>query len=136
MNNTPDLSPDKTRAKLTWQERLKPFAELTLAETSPKRKPRKIEGLKAIWRMMLQRCLNANGKKYPDYGGRGITVCERWKSFEFFKADMGEKPEGMSLERRNNDGDYSPENCYWATAKEQRVNQRIAWEIIMDKRNG
>lgn len=78
------------------------------------------------WRTMLGRCFNKNNASYDDYGGRGITVCDRWlNSFENFLDDMGESPEGMSLDRfPNNNGNYEPENCRWATVKEQHRNTR------------
>ena len=76
------------------------------------------------WSNMIQRCTNPNNNRYSDWGGRGISVCERWLTFENFFADMGVAPDGMSLDRINNDGNYEPANCRWATRSEQRRNQR------------
>lgn len=77
-----------------------------------------------IWCSMVSRCTNPNADHYLDYGGRGITVCKRWRKFENFLADMGERPSGLSIERRHNDKGYSRANCYWATRTEQNNNKR------------
>lgn len=76
------------------------------------------------WDSMLQRCTNKNHKRYKDWGGRGITVCERWLKFENFLADMYPRPEGTSLDREDNSKGYSPENCMWSTRKAQTRNMR------------
>ncbi len=78
----------------------------------------------AIYRSMMQRCYDQNSTAYDRYGARGINVCEKWQTFEGFYEDMGDKPDGMSLERKDNDGDYCPENVVWATAKQQANNTR------------
>lgn len=77
------------------------------------------------WRNLWNRCTNPNFLQFKDYGGRGIKVCRRWDKFENFLADMGKKPSPKhSLDRKNNDGNYTPKNCRWATRAEQMRNTR------------
>ena len=77
------------------------------------------------WQTMKARCLNEKSTSYKNYGGRGITVCDRWlHSFENFLEDMGVRPDDTSIDRINNDGNYEKGNCRWATAKEQAYNRR------------
>ena len=77
----------------------------------------------AVWREMKSRCLNPNNYSYQSYGGRGISVCERWMEFIPFYEDMGDAPEGMQIDRIDNDKGYSKENCRWATPKQNYANR-------------
>lgn len=76
------------------------------------------------WASMRQRCMDPSAMSYSYYGGRGITVCERWNSYANFLADMKERPVGTSIDRLDNDLGYFKENCRWATPKEQAANRR------------
>lgn len=76
------------------------------------------------WKMMKTRCDNSKYNKYLNYGGRGITYCERWKDFMNFLEDMGPRPDNKTLDRVDNNGHYEPNNCRWATVSEQNSNKR------------
>ena len=86
------------------------------------------------WRGMCTRCTNPNAKSYKDYGGKGVGICVEWLDFENFLADMGERPTGMTLDRRDASGNYEPGNCRWATKIEQQrnttANSRVTFEGV------
>lgn len=89
------------------------------------------------WRNMIDRCTNPRCKYWPDYGGRGISVCDRWMTFENFYADLGPKPTDRprySIERIDNSKGYEPGNCKWATPKEQNKNRRGCWTPEEDEK--
>ena len=89
-----------------------------------------------VWRSMKDRCLNPNYPQYKDYGGRGISICERWKtSFRNFISDMGPRPDGYVIDRIDNDGNYEPGNCRWTDRKTSQRNQRnTRWVTIEGQR--
>jgi len=81
----------------------------------------------STWVALKQRCLNPKSKAYKDYGGRGITVCDRWRGpqgFQNFLADMGVRPRGKTIDRKDVNGNYEPQNCRWATSHMQAINKR------------
>ena len=84
------------------------------------------------WKDMRQRCNNPNNTDYKNYGARGIVVCSRWDDFSAFFADMGPRPDGMTLDRINTNGPYYPENCRWATPETQANNKRTNNRITIN----
>lgn len=90
----------------------------------------------SAWDGMMERCHNIRGRDYANYGGRGISVCEKWRNVENFLADMGHPPIGLSIDRIDNNRGYEPGNCRWATGKEQSRNRRTNYIIVFNGESG
>jgi hypothetical protein len=86
-----------------------------------------------IWLNIRQRCLNPSNPRYKDYGGRGISLCKRWEEFDLFLKDIGPRPPGFSIDRIDNSLGYMPDNCRWATSKEQSKNRRARCQPKLQK---
>jgi len=87
-----------------------------------------------IWRGIIKRCTQINCSRYPYYGGRGIQICNKWLSFEGFYEDMGDRPDGLTIERTDVNGDYCKENCKWVSAAEQKLNTRRTHWVEIDSK--
>lgn len=86
----------------------------------------------SIWQGIKDRCLNPDSAAYVNYGGRGITICDRWLDYLNFLEDMGDRPKDMSIDRINNEKGYSPDNCKWSTRLEQNNNRRTNRIVVVD----
>lgn len=120
----------RNRNYLTW----KLYMPRGKRRNNPTRELHGMRGTRAYkaWVNMRNRCFSKSLREYPLYGGRGITVCARWDSFLNFFTDMGEQPEGLTLERIDNNGNYEPSNCKWATRAEQGRNTRSTRFITLN----
>ena len=96
------------------------------------KKKGKTSKIYVVWEAMIRRCTNPNYHEYHYHGGRGISVCERWRKFENFLEDMGKVPKGLQIDRIDNNGNYCKSNCRWVTPKEQQRNKRNNHLITYD----
>lgn len=107
-------------------------ARISRGELMTEKQAKERRRITHVWMAMKKRCLNHDDPGYQNYGGRGIQVCARWmRSSSVFAADMGPRPSGGMLERNNNEGDYEPSNCRWATRKEQNSNRRNCIYVLI-----
>ncbi len=88
--------------------------------------------LYCVWNSMRQRCRNPRSSNWDNYGGRGITICKRWESYQAFEADMSPRPPGTVIDRIDNDGPYSPRNCRWVTPAESMRNTRVVRRVMIE----
>lgn len=116
-----NLKTGNTQSCGCLRKEIEVIASLTHGQTSGK----KWSPTYSVWHGMLQRCLNPKNPRWSDYGGRGITICAEWRqSFEAFLSDMGERPDGCSIDRIDNDGPYQKDNCVWVNSTQQNRNKR------------
>lgn len=127
---TADLMRGHTKSCGCYSREMTKLSRQTHGETSN----RQVTPEYRIWCGIKARCCNKNSERYKDYGGRGITICDRWiNDFDAFLDDMGRRPSNKhSIDRIDNDGNYSPENCRWATIDEQSRNTRVVKRISIN----